>query len=560
MKLLLSHLRQYKRIYLLGIVFVVLNNFIAIIIPRLLRVAIDSALSEQPPSFLSHYSLRYAILIIAVSIIILAILRGVPMYLMRETIIIASRKAERDLRQKIYEHILKVSPVKLSNFSVGNIMVRLTEDISAVRMFYGPVILYTINIVTLLIAVSISMFLTSPVLTLILLTPLPFLAYFIYRVSIRIKEGSATVQEQLSRFTSFVASVFPSMRIWKAFNREDFLMSRFDVLNDRLRDQSLKLAKIEAFFHPQIILATGGITILTVFIGGWYAIHGGVTAGTIAEFIVYVNMLTWPLMAAGWIVSVTQKALASMHRIQELFNLKPYPHDGKKSIAAVKHVELNKVSFAYEYKDNQTNWVIKDVQQKFSRHEWIAIMGKAGSGKTTFLYLLNRIIDPLKGNVIIDGTDAKEFSLRELRPIILYLPREPILFADTIANNVRYAYEDLSDAQVLELLSICEFSRDLEMLPAGIHTVVGQKGVFISGGQKQRIALARALAIRPQWLLIDDALSSVDALTEQKIFDNLKKKFPDMGVVMVTQRESVAKHASRIFKLENGKLIPHELV
>ncbi|NPA34495.1 MAG: ABC transporter ATP-binding protein [Chlorobi bacterium] len=555
MKLLWHHLRRYKRIYLVGIVFVLLNNLIAILIPRLLRVAIDSALSKEVPVFLSEYELSQAIVLIAISIVILALLRAVPMYLMRETIIIASRKAERDLRQRVYEHILKVSPVKMGRFSAGNIMVRLTEDVATVRMFYGPVILYTINITALLIAISVSMFLTSPILAAFLLIPLPLLAYFIYRVSIRIKVGSAVVQDNLSAFTSFIASVFPSMRIWKAFNREEFLRFRFDSLNDRLRDESLRLARIEAFFHPQIILATGGITILTVFAGGWYAIHGGVTAGTIAEFIVYVNMLTWPLMAAGWIVSLTQKALASIQRIQEILDMEPYPINGKEPISQVRNVELKDVSFGYDER-----LVIKGISELFNKPEWAAIVGKPGSGKTTLLYLLNRIIDPQSGIVLLDGTDAKTYLLERLRPLLLYVPREPILFADTIANNVRYAREDLSDEEVIRLLEICEFTRDLESFPAGIHTIVGQKGVFVSGGQKQRIALARALAVEPDWILLDDALSSVDAITEQKILNNLKREFPQMGVIIVTQRVSIAKHASRIFKLENGKLQNYELV
>ncbi len=556
MKLLWHHLRHYKRIYLIGIVFVVLNNFIAILIPRLLRVAIDSALNRQVPDFLAGYDLQQAIVIIAIAIIVLALLRGIPMYLMRETIIIASRKAERDLRQRVYEHILKISPVKVGKFSVGNIMVRLTEDIATIRMFYGPVVLYTINIAVLLVAVSISMFLTSRVLTVILLVPLPLLAYFIYRVSIKIKTGSAIVQENLSTFTSFIASVFPSMRIWKAFNREDFLRSRFDSLNDKLRDESLRLARIEAFFHPQIILATGGITVLTVFAGGWYAIHGGVTAGTIAEFIVYVNMLTWPLMAAGWIVSLTQKALASVHRVQEILDMGVYPINGKEPISQVRKVELKNASFGYD----DERLVIRGVSELFHKPEWIAIIGKPGSGKTTLLYLLNRLIDPVSGKVLLDGVEAKTLRIEDLRPLVLYVPREPILFADTIANNVRYAREGLYDEEVMRLLEMCEFTKDLESFPAGIHTVVGQKGVFVSGGQKQRIALARALAVKPDWLLLDDALSSVDAITEQKILNNLKREFPQMGVIIVTQRMSIAKHASRIFKLENGKLQNYELV
>ncbi len=556
-----KYIYTYKWHLLLGIVFVFLSNYFRVLQPQIIRNALDLVVENLKkynntidPKVKSDIlsSVSTSIFHFGLIVIGLAILMGLFMYFMRQTIIVMSRLIEYDMHKELFEHYQKLSLAFYKRNNTGDLMSRITEDVSKVRMAIGPAILYGINLVSIFVLVIYSMLKVSPILTFYSLAPLPVLSIIIYFVSNMINKRSEIIQQQLAVLNSTSQEVYSGIRVVKSFVQEKPMLNYFKGQTENYRKSSLDLAKIDAYFFPVMALLVGASTILTVYVGGLQVIAGKITTGNIAEFVIYVNMLTWPVTAIGWIASLVQRAEASqkrinefMHEVPEIRNplIKPHLIEGE--------VAFKNVSFTYPV-TNIT--AIKDINFELNPGSKIAIVGRTGCGKSTIADLLLRMYDVSEGQILIDEEDIRTLDLANLRRRIGYVPQDVFLFSDSIYNNIRFGSET-TDSEIEQMAKNVSVYEDIMGLPEQFETIVGERGVTLSGGQKQRIAIARALIKDPDIVILDDCLSAVDANTEKQILEFLNQYLSERSAIIITHRIFTLLSFDQILVMKEGRIV-----
>ena len=529
-----------------------MSNFFALYPAEFVKVALDKVLAslKQTNNFNDIKSdiIKYSTLILLFSLG-----KGVFMFLMRQTIIVMSRKIEFDLKNEIYRKYQSLSMSFYSKNNTGDLMNRISEDVSRVRMYLGPAIMYFINISVLFSLVIFKMFSISKVLSLYVLAPLPILAISVFFVSSKINFKSDKVQKQLSRITSIAQENYSGIYILKSFAYEKLSLKKFRNNCNKYIKKQLDLIKIEALFYPLIVTLIGTSTLLTIYIGGIEASKGNITTGTIAEFIIYVNMLSWPVASVGWLTSLIQRAEASQKRINEFLSddsiIKNF---GKQKLVSIDEIEFKNVFFKYE---KSKDYALKKISFKIKKGETLGIFGKTGSGKSTILALITRNYDLSKGDILFNKKPIYEYDLESLRKKFGYVPQDGYLFSGTIEENISYSSSKI-DRKNLNLASInAAIDGEIKKFPKKYKTKIGERGVQLSGGQKQRISIARAFYTKPEIYILDDCLSAVDSITERKIVKNLNKLSSKTTSIVVSHRIMSLVKCDNIIVLDEGKII-----
>ncbi len=561
----LRHINKYfwkhKWLLLLGMLFVTLSNIFGVLPPQVIRHAFDLVkdnityyqLFSGFDLQLSFYQIfNGALLLFGLAVLGLAIIKAFFMFLMRQTIIVMSRHIEYDLRNEIYAHYQKLSTAFYKTHRTGDMMSRITEDVSQVRMYAGPTIMYGINLTTLLLILITTMFTINSTLTFYVLIPLPFLSLSIYYVNNLINKRSKIIQEQLSELTNVAQESFSGIRVLKAYAQERSTSHFFDKECEDYKEKSLNLVRVQAAFFPLMLSLIGASTLLTIYVGGQQVIAGQITSGNIAEFIIYVNMLTWPVTSIGWIASIIQRASASQKRINEFLQTQPsITSPTQDSVQLKGAIAFNNVDFIYP--DTGIH-ALKNISFELKAGEKMAIIGRTGCGKSTIADLLVRKYDASSGQILFDGQVVNQLNLNALRQQIGYVPQDVFLFSDTIENNIRFGQETATLSQIEQVTEQAAVLQDIQQFPEKFQTIVGERGVTLSGGQKQRISIARALIKDPQVLLLDDCLSAVDAETEQKIIHMLNHFLKDRTAIIITHRIFSLIQFDKIIVLEDGRL------
>ncbi len=567
----LAHLNKYLIKYrwrlLLGFVFVLASNMFAIFPAQIIRHSFDLvketidvyALFDNTDLQAGLYkTFGTYLLLFGLVVLGLAIIKGIFTFFMRQTIIVMSRLIEYDLRNEIFDHYQQLSLSFYKRNSTGDMMARVTEDVSRVRMYLGPAIMYTINLVGLFILVIVTMISVNPRLTLYVLIPLPILSVSIYMVQNIINQRSEQVQRQLSSLSTYVQEAFSGIRVLKAFVREQQSADDFERESNTYHDLSMKLVNVNAFFMPIMLMLIGLSTLITVYVGGLETIRGEITIGNIAEFIIYVNMLTWPVAALGWVTSLVQRAAASQQRINEFLETKPeISSPSKEKIEITGDIEFQDVTFVYP---DSGITAIQNLSFRIKPGHSLAILGRTGSGKSTVANLITRSYDVTSGKVLIDGRDIRAYRLDSLRAQLGYVPQDVFLFSDTIGNNIAFGLHDqLTDAEMAQVTREAArqavVSHNIEAFPDGYETRIGERGITLSGGQKQRVSIARAIIRKPAILLFDDCLSAVDTRTEEAILHNLSDIMDKRTTIIISHRVSSVKHTNHILVLDKGRVI-----
>ncbi len=486
-------------------------------------------------------------------VLLLALMMGIFMYFMRQTIIVMSRLIEYDLRKEVFAHYESLGLDFYKRNNTGDLMARITEDVSKVRMYLGPAVLYGINLTSLFIFVIYSMLSVSIELSLYCLLPLPFLSLSIYYVSNLINKKSELIQQQLATLNSSAQEVYSGIRVIKSYVQESAIAKYFGSQSDDYKEKSMELARINALFFPLMLLLIGTSTLLTVYVGGLQVVKGTITPGNIAEFVIYVNMLTWPVTAIGWIASIIQQASASQKRINEFLQTEPSIINKTTAPGPLKgHIQFEEVDFIYPDSNIQA---LKKVTFELLPGQKMAIVGKTGSGKTTIADLLVRMYDVSTGQIRIDDKPIETHDLANLRQRIGYVPQDVFLFSDTISNNVAFGRQDATQAMIEEYTRYASVYEDIIDLPEGFDTLVGERGVTLSGGQKQRVSIARALIKQPDIVILDDCLSAVDTKTEQQILGYLNNQLADKTTIIITHRIYSLLAFDKIIVLDDGKVV-----
>jgi len=540
---------------LLGIVFVTLSNYFRVRIPQVIREALNFVLEKIEENSTEAQLADYSADLIKFSLIIIgvAMLMGTFMYLMRQTIIVMSRLIEYDLRKEIFTHYEKLDLSFFKRNKTGDLMSRISEDVSKVRMYLGPALLYGINLVSLFVIVIYAMVKVSPTLTLYTLLPLPFLSISIYLVSRVINRRSEIIQKELANLTSISQEVYSGIRIIKSYAKEKQFSKFFDKETDRYKEKSMDLAKVQALFFPLMIFLISISSLLTIYMGGVLVERGEISSGNIAEFIIYVNYLTWPFTAIGWIASIIQQAEASQKRINEILLAEPLIVNSNDDPTEIEgKIEFRNVSFIYPDTGIQA---LTNVSFTINPGEKVVLLGKTASGKSTIAELLLRMYDPAEGEILVDDINLKDINLDVLRRKIGYVPQDVFLFSDSIANNIAYGNQDASMENIVKYAEYAAVKKDIESLPESFQTVVGERGVTLSGGQKQRVSIARAFVKDPEIVIMDDSLSAVDTKTEKKILSYLNEALEDKTSIIITHRLFNLLNVDKILILESGKII-----
>jgi ATP-binding cassette, subfamily B, multidrug efflux pump len=555
---------KYKWHLLGGTTFVTISNYFRILQPQMLRRALDLVVDNiglyKMTEGFSNQSALYGILgksllFFGVTVLICAILMGVFMYFMRQTIIVMSRLIEYDLRKKIFDHYQALDLAFYKRNSTGDMMSRVTEDVNKVRNYLGPTILYGVNLVTLFTLTIYSMVIVSPTLTFYSLLPLPLLVAGIYYVSTQIQRRSTKIQKQLATLTSAAQEAYSGIRVVKSYVREEPIVNHFAEQSEVFKRKSLNLAKIDNAFFPIMLLCIGASTIITVYVGGLQVVSGEITPGNIAEFVIYVNMLTWPVTSIGWIASLTQQAAASMKRINEFLDTKPSIDNSQNTVNVPQlsgEIAFENVSFTYP---DTGITALKNINFHLKQGERLAIIGRTGSGKTTIADLLLRMYDTTEGSIKMDGHDIKSLNINTLRQQIGYVPQDVFLFSDDVAHNITFGKKGAPQTEIESFARHAAVYDDIMTLSEGFETLVGERGVTLSGGQKQRISIARALIKKPDIIILDDCLSAVDTTTEQTILGYLNSALADKTSIIITHRIYGLLKFDKIIVLDNGVMV-----
>ncbi len=553
---------KYRWRFLFGILFVSASNYFRILQPQMIREALDLVIeninlyqmlegADLQADFFSF--LAQTLLFFGAIVLLLAVMMGIFMYFMRQTIIVMSRLIEYDMRKEIFQHYQELDLAFYKRNNTGDLMSRITEDVNKVRMYLGPAVLYGINLISLFVLVIYSMLSVSPVLTMYVLAPLPLLSISIYYVSNIINKKSGIIQKQLAALNSFAQEIYSGIRVVKSYVRESSMGAKFTDESEDYKQKALSLAKVNALFYPLMLLMIGTSTIITVYVGGLQVVKGTITAGNIAEFVIYVNMLTWPVTAIGWIASIIQQAAASQKRINEFLDTKPEVTSPKKEVKAIKgNVEFDHVSF--KYKDTGIQ-ALKNISFKLKPGQKMAIIGKTGAGKTTLAELLVRMYDVTSGKILIDGEDIRGGDLENLRRRVGYVPQDIFLFSDTISKNIAFGDATAEQDKIHQFAKYSAVYDDIMGLPEDFKTLVGERGVTLSGGQKQRVSIARALIKEPDIIILDDCLSAVDTKTEKQILGYLNTTLAQKTTIVITHRIYALLEFDKIIVLEDGKIV-----
>ena len=485
-----------------------------------------------------------------------ALVSGIFTFSMRQTIINVSRHIEYDLKNRVYNHYQKLSLRFYKQNRVGDLMSRISEDVSRVRMYVGPALMYSINTVTLFVIVISYMISVAPKLTLYTLLPLPILSFLIYRLSRAIHERSTLVQQMLSKLSTFSQESFSGINVIKSYAIETNRTHEMAAISKESKTKNMSLVQVQAWFFPLMILLIGISNVLVIFIGGNQYINGQIELGVLAEFIIYVNMLTWPVATVGWVTSIVQQAEASQKRINEFLGQEPDIQDG---ISANKKpvnfdIRFDKVNFMY---DDTSIKALKNVSFSLESGKTLAVMGPTGSGKTTLLQLLSKTYLPHSGKVYLGGFALDKYAQKNIRKIMGVVPQQPFLFSDTIAHNIRFGKPDATEQEIEKATKQAAVHKNIVEFTAGYETMLGERGITLSGGQKQRVSIARALIKNPKILLLDDCLSAVDTETEEAILNALKKNNKDTSTIIVCHRVSSAKNADYILILKDGEIVQY---
>lgn len=591
----LAHLNKYLWHYkwqiIFGLLFIIASNLFAIYAPRMIREAFDlitDSLKVYRSGEISGYNvelpfsvrwifdlfhirtgtyrnintsagLEHAItnlaILLAVLYLLAAVFKGIFLFFTRQTIIVMSRHIEYDLKNEIFDHYQKLSLAFYRRNNTGDLMNRISEDVTQVRMYLGPAIMYSLNLLVLSVLAVWAMLSVNAELTLYVLIPLPVLSVSIYYVSTLINKRSEKVQRQQSHLSTLVQESFSGIRVLKAFNRQKNAQQNFTRECNTYKTDTLSLVKVDALFMPAILLLIGLSTILTIYIGGLKAISGEITIGNIAEFVIYVNMLTWPFASIGWVTSLVQRASASQKRINEFLHTQPEIVNPATEPDQIKgRIDFDGVSFTYP---DSGITALKDINFTIKPGETLAIIGRTGSGKSTIANLICRNFDVSEGEIRIDGKPITEINLNSLRSQIGYVPQDVFLFSDSISNNIAFGLD--SDEALMERIEAAAedafVKHNIEAFPQKFDTVLGERGINLSGGQKQRVSIARAIAGEPRILIFDDCLSAVDTETEEIILNNLRRIMAGKTTVLISHRVSTVKVARQILVLDDGRII-----
>jgi ATP-binding cassette subfamily B protein len=553
---------KYKWWIIPGSIFVVISNIFGVVPAQVIGYAVD-LITENIQIFnlfsgFNRQSIIYDIfssnlLYFGLLVIALYLLRGLFLFFMRQTIILMSRHIEFDMKNDIYQHYQELSLGFYRRNNTGDLMNRATEDVNRVRMYVGPAIMYTINTFVLSVLIIWSMFDVNSKLAIYCLLPLPFLVIIIYYVNTLIFKKSGKIQERLSDLSSFVQERFSGIRIIKSYVREDYTRNMFEIQSNAYKKDSMGLVRVSALFYPTMLLLIGLSTILTIYIGGIQVMNGSITAGNIAEFIIYINQLTFPVTMLGWVTSLIQRAAASQKRINEFLDI-PSDIQSKETQERVLagNIKFDQVSFTYPDTGIEA---LKDVSFEIKSGEFVAIIGKTGSGKSTLANLIMRMYDVENGQIDIDGKNIKALNLKDYREQIGFVPQEVFLFSDTIKNNIAFGLDTVTDEEVYTAAKNASVYNNIIDFEEKFETMLGERGITLSGGQKQRVSIARALIKSPKILIFDDCLSAVDTKTEEEILQNLGKIMLGKTSILIAHRISTIKNADKILVLDDGKII-----
>ena len=560
LKYLNKFLWKYKATLVLGLLFIAITNIFAIYPAEFVRNALDSLiekLSNKENENISLVLLKYGGLII-----LFAILKGIFLYMTRQTIIVMSRKIEFDLKNEVFDQYQRLSIGFYKINKTGDLMNRITEDVTKVRMYLGPAIMYSINLSVLFSLVIYKMFAVSKILSIFVLFPLPLLAISVYFVSNKINKKSERVQAQLSTVTAISQESFSGIRVIKSFTNEENTLKVFFNSCKEYTNRQIELIKIEAMFIPLIITLIGISTVLTIYIGGLEVFKGNITTGNIAEFIIYVNMLAWPVASVGWVTSLIQRASASQERINEFLKIIPeIKNTDNTSVNLNSDIIFKKVSLVY----SDTNIkALNNISFKIKNNKQIGIFGKTGSGKTSIVNLICRLYDVTNGDIKINDVNIKNIDLNHLRSSIGYVPQDGYLFSGTIRENIGFSSNKIDNQEVEIAAKKAEMIDEINSFPDKFETVIGERGIQLSGGQRQRLAIARVFYKKPEIYIFDDCLSAVDANKEQKILENLKKETNKKTTIIISHRISTLERSDNIIVMNEGEIIEegthHELL
>lgn len=557
----LAHLNKYffkyKWLLLMGTVFVIASVVFQIFPAVYIRESLDTieqtltaykAGEATSLDAVTESLIRYGLLIVGLSLA-----SGFFTFLMRQTIIVMSRHIEYDLKNEVYEHYQKLSLAFYKRNNTGDLMNRISEDVSRVRMYIGPGVMYTIRTVFMTVIVITIMLDVNVKLTLLTLLPLPLLVLAIYKVSDMINKRSLKVQGKLSDISTYVQETFSGIRVIKAYNKEEKQLGDFKGEANEYHALNERLYRVNALFMPLMLLLIGLSTIITVYVGGLQVIDGEITIGNIGEFIYFVNMLTWPVASIGWVTSIVQRAAASQERINEFLATEPEivnPNHSPTQFEGA--IRFDDVSFVYPDSGIRA---IDHLSFELKAGETLAIVGKTGSGKSTVATLLGRLFDPSEGQIFIDNQEIRDLNLDALRAQLGYVPQEAFLFSDTIANNIAFGTDGASMEEVIEAAKNAHVHHNISDFPKGYETRVGERGITLSGGQKQRVSIARAIIKEPRILIFDDSLSAVDTETEDIILNSLKKMMRKSTTVIISHRISSVMHADKILVMDKGTVV-----
>lgn len=553
-----KYLVKYKWRLILGTIFIFISNIFFVQQPGIVSDAINeiTATLDSGSDNIADQILRSALLLSGLYML-LAILKGIFLFLTRQTIIIMSRYIEYDLKNEIYAQYQRLTFNFYKKNATGDLMNRISEDVSKVRMYLGPGIMYTINLFFLFGLILYKMISKNPELTLYVLLPLPIMSVLIYFVSRILNKKSEKVQYQQSLLSTIVQESFSGIRVVKSHVKETEVEHKFNNEAEQYKKRSMNLAKTNAFFMPTIILLIGVSTVLTIYIGGLQANNGIIDPGEIAEFVIYVNMLTWPFASVGWVTSIVQHAAASQKRINEFLDEKPeiQPNENGDSIVHFKEkIELKDVGLVYQ---NSGVEALEGINLTIKKGETLGIIGRTGSGKSSLAYLVMRLLDPTTGTIKVDGNELSVVNLDAWRKLLGYVPQEHFLFSDTIKNNIIFGADsdNVSDEKIFEIAKNAGIHDTIMNFPDQYETILGERGINLSGGQKQRISIARALIKEPEILVLDDCLSAVDNETEEYILQSIRNDLNEKTAIIISHRISSIKYADKIIVLDEGQLV-----
>ncbi|GAA0744482.1 ABC transporter ATP-binding protein [Gaetbulibacter jejuensis] len=554
----LQHLNKYFYKYryklLSGVIITIVARIFLLFTPELVGSSVD-VIDEYRKGIITDMAVvKRELLINILYIVGAAVIGGIFTFLMRQTIINVSRYIEFDLKNEVYQQYQRLSLDFYKSNRTGDLMSRISEDVGKAREYAGPAIMYSINTLTLFVIALFLMFKSAPLLTLYTIIPLPVLSYLIYVLSKTIHKRSTIVQVWLSKLSTFTQESFSGVSVIKSYGIEEQVNADFDTLSTESREKNINLTKVQALFFPLMIFLIGLSNIIVIYIGGKQYIDGEIESlGVIAKFIIYVNLLTWPVATVGWVTSVVQRAEASQKRINEFLKQEPTIKNNTQEHTTVEgNIEFSNVSFTYPDTNIEA---LKGISFSLKKGETLAILGKTGSGKSTVLDLIGRLYDINQGSITIDDKPIDMLNLNDLRNSIGYVPQDAFLFSDTIKNNIMFGKENATDEDVINAAKNADVHKNIKKFSKGYDTVLGERGITLSGGQKQRVSIARAIIKSPKILLFDDCLSAVDTETEEKILKNLSKVSEGKTTIIVSHRISSAKNADKVIVLDDGKII-----